>query len=70
VGNRNFDLVLEIISTIVHEDMNASLTAVVTLEEVKRAVFQLCPLSAPGLDNINAKFFSSTRRLFSSKYFQ
>src|SRR4051812_20849356 len=56
-GVSNMDEVLAAIPFKVTSEMNASLEAAYTGDEVKRALFQMSPLKAPGPDGFPAHFF-------------
>lgn len=55
---RNFNLVTSDFAPRVSMDMNRSLTAPLSLEEVKHAVFSINPKKAPGEDGFTSFFFS------------
>ncbi|XP_056173433.1 uncharacterized protein LOC130139772 [Syzygium oleosum] len=57
VGNRNFQPILDQCPPLAQEGMNEALEAPVTLEEVKKAVFQLGATKAPGPDGMNGQFY-------------
>ena len=59
-GVANMEQVLDHVPHKVTADMNASLNAPYTEEEVKRALFQMFPTKAPGPDRFPAHFFSVT----------
>ncbi|CAM8901772.1 unnamed protein product [Rhodiola kirilowii] len=50
---------LNVIPKLVKEEMNTKLTAQFTEGEVKRALFQMHPTKAPGLDGFSALFYQS-----------
>lgn len=52
-GNLSCSVVFPVVST---EDLG-SLLLVASNEEVRRAVFSMAPLKAPGVDGFQAKFF-------------
>lgn len=54
------DVVLNVVSTKVTQSMNADMMAAHSGEEVKKALFQMFPLKAPGLDGFRLTFFRST----------
>ena len=56
-GSRNFEPVLENYPCSVREEINHSLIADLSLEEVKMAVHQLGSTKAPGQDGLNGQFF-------------
>lgn len=59
IGPRNFSPILQQCPSIVTEEMNMSLTAEITMEEVDKAVFQLETLKAPGPDGLNGPVLST-----------
>lgn len=56
-GQRNFQPVINQISSIVKEEMNQGLIEEVTLQEVTTTTFQLGALKAPGPDGLCGKFY-------------
>lgn len=56
-GPRDLTKVLEHVPQLVNDDMNQVLTREVTEEEVKKAVFSIGGLKAPGPDGYNALFY-------------
>jgi len=52
-----FDSALREVPVLITEEMNKSLTKVISPEEVKRALFSLNPDKAPGLDGMTAFFY-------------
>lgn len=50
-------MVLDIVPQKVIPSMKASLPEPYTHEEVKNALFQMCPMKAPGPDGFRTKFF-------------
>lgn len=57
MGPRNFDPVLQQCPNIVTAEMNQTLNAEITTEEVHNAVFQMGPLKAPGSDGLNGQYY-------------
>lgn len=57
MGPWNFDAVLQQCPNIVTAEMNQTLNAEITMEEVHNAVFQMGPLKAPGSDGLNGQFY-------------
>lgn len=63
VGPRNFQSIIDICSSLVGEEMNLYLMGLVTLEEVKAAVFQMGASKAPGPDGFHRHFHHHHREL-------
>ncbi|KAF7828452.1 reverse transcriptase [Senna tora] len=57
VRNRDVSWVAGLVERRVNEDINAVLTRNITLDEVKKAVFDLGPQKAPGPDGLKGCFF-------------
>lgn len=53
IRDRNFQPVLNQCSHSIRVETDVALLASITMEEVRRAVFQIAPLKAPDLDGIN-----------------
>lgn len=56
-GVQNMDQVLQTVPVKVTQPMNNMLNAPYSKEEVKRGLFQMFPIKAPGLDSFPAHFF-------------
>ena len=59
-GTSNMHLILDHVCRKVTDDMNNFLCAPFTENEVKIALFQMCPTKSPGPDGFPAHFFSVT----------
>ncbi|OMO55679.1 reverse transcriptase [Corchorus capsularis] len=55
--SENWEEVLECVPQLVDDEMNSGLTAIITDDEVRVAVFQLGELKSPGPDGFNGMFF-------------
>jgi len=59
MGHRDYGPILNQCPRIITEEMNLSLTAPVTKEEVQHATFQLGKTKAPGPDSLNGLFYQN-----------
>ncbi|XP_039165581.1 uncharacterized protein LOC120291875 [Eucalyptus grandis] len=59
VGSHAYSPIIAQCRALVTEEMNAQLTAMVTMEEVRVATFQLGATKAPGLDGLNGLFYQT-----------
>lgn len=69
-GPRCYEHILEQCPRVVTSNMNETLIAQVTLEEVKEATFQLGVSKAPGPDGLNGLFYQSHWDVFKVDIFQ
>lgn len=67
---RNFNLVTSDFAPRVPMDMNRSLTAPLSLEEVKHAVFSINPRKAPGEDGFTSFFFQKYWEILGTEIFK
>lgn len=56
-GPRNFQPIIDQCPSVVREEMNEALTARITLQGVKNAVFQSGAVKALGPDGLNGQFY-------------
>ncbi|KAH7842957.1 hypothetical protein Vadar_011057 [Vaccinium darrowii] len=56
---RELEDIISLIDPIITQEMNSSLTKVVSSEEVRQAVFQMGPFKAPGLDSFPGLFYQT-----------
>lgn len=69
-GERNYQPVLNQCKSPIDDQINASLEANPTMEEIKTAVFQLGAMKAPGPDGFNGLFYQNSWEIMQNDLFQ
>jgi len=69
VGSRNYAPILDQCTPLVTQEMNNSLIAVLTIEEVQQATFKLGASKAPSPDGLNGLFYQTHWDIIKSDLF-